>query len=321
MTPTTGQRRLSKYRRTPGAFAGFVRTTRDVEILKLVHDYRVVEARHVLALIPGNRRRLQKRLQGLWQREYLDRLSPPSRFRVLDDGRPAGGSEPFAYVLTAKGAAAIAAAEGITVEELGFDPRVRTHTDERFLRHEIMKTTFRATLELAIHLDDELEFAEWRDELEVRDTITVRHPDGQTKTHHIAPDGYVLVREGGVARNFFLECDRGTERNARILPKFQNFWLYTAPRSHFYTTYPNAENRLILFVCSDETRLRAMRATLAKVDPEQRRRLAQFWFTLESRYDLGRPETLLGPIWQQGPRTGEDEAAGRPDTAKALFGK
>ena len=199
--------------------------------------------------------------------------------------------------------------------------RLRTRMRGRFLRHEIMKATFRATLELAVQLDNSLELVEWRDELEVRDVIVVRHPDGQKKKHHVAPDGYVLVREGGVARNLFLECDRGTERNARILPKFQNYWLYTAPRSRFYTTYSNAENRLILFVCSDETRLRAMRATLAKVDPEQRRRLAQFWFTLESRYDLSRPETLLGPIWQQGPRTREDDAAGRPDTAKALFGK
>lgn len=317
-TRPTGQR-LSKFRRTPEAFAGFVVTSRDLEILKLVHSYGRVEARHVLALISGDKRRLARRLQGLWHLSYLERLSPPWRFRVADDGRPGGGSEPFVYLLGARGAEVLAEEAGVEVADLGFDPRGRNHTDERFLRHEVMKATFRATLQLALRDAPGLVLSDWRDEREVRDKVKARHPDGQTKTHHVAPDAYFLIEEQGVLRNFFLECDRGTERNARLLPKFQNYWLYTAPESPFFKKYPNAANRLILFVCTNETRLRALRETLRKVDPEKRRRLAQFWFTLESRFDLDDPKTVLGPIWQQGPAGTEDTAGGEPEQLKGLF--
>lgn len=307
----------SRFLRQPERFRGFRITPRDVELLKIIYEYRAVQPRHVMALIPGNNRRLAYRLQGLWNLSYVDRLAANFQFRITKDHTPGGGSEPRTYVLDKKGAETLAEASGQTIEEFGFDPRTRTRADEIFLRHELMKATFRATLELAVRHDPELEIMEWRKERDCRDVVTTVF-NGREEDHPVAPDWYVRVRDRGVERNFFIECDRGTSRDAKFFRKLQNYWYYTDAESPYYETYPNAGNRLILVVTTTPTRLAAMRKSLAKVDKKQRR-LAQFWFTLEKDYDLMRPEMLLGPIWRQGPRTIADERERKPDPLKALF--
>jgi len=313
---TTKQRRLPKFRRAPELYGPFRFSETDLEILRLVHDYRYVTADHVFALTKGNQRHLADRLQGLFHHSYLQRLLPPPAMRVAD--APQKGSEKFTYVLDEPGASTLARAEGIGVRELAWEPR-HANRMNWFVEHQLMIGTLRAVLELALRQRNDLKLIEWRGEDEIRDAVSILYSDGSRREHRVAPDGYLSIRHNGINRNFFLECDRGTERDARILPKFQNYWLYTSPKSPFFKRYQNAQNRLILFICTSEARLRAMRQTLLKADPEHRRGLAQFWFTLASRYSLRDPKAVLGPIWYQGPRTAHDDRAGKPDPLRTLF--
>jgi hypothetical protein len=307
-------RRLPRYKRAPELFGRFEPTTRDVAILRLVHDYRFLTVDHILALIPGSKRQIARRLQGMYHHSLLARVLPPLRVR---DGILSGvlGSPKFAYALDTGGARAICEADGIAASELRWRPEHngRMHW---FIEHHLMVSTFRATLELALAGDQSLDLIGWADEETLRDSVTVRYPDGHRQVHRVCPDGYFAVREHGTLRNFFLEADRGTEEHPRVLTKFQSYWWYLSDGSPYYAKYENAKNRLVLVVCTSEKRMAAMRKTLARVG-DGRRSLGQFWFTTTSRYRLTQPESLRASIWFVGPRT--YEARNEPDVPRAIF--
>jgi len=303
----TKQQRLPKFRRAPELYGPFRFSETDLEILRLIHDYRYVSADLVFALVQGNRRHLADRLQGMFHHAYVQRLLPPPAMRIADG--PQKGSEKFTYVLDEFGATTLARAEGIGVRELAWDPR-HVNRMNWFVEHQLMVGTFRAAVELGVRTRDDLSFVEWRGEEEIRDVVGVRYPDGTKREHRVAPDAYFAVRERGKVRHFFLEADRGSEEHARILPKFRALWWYCAPQSPFYTKYEDAKDVLILFVCESENRLAAMRQTLAKVD-ERQRGLRRFWFTTSRRYSLMKPEALVDePIWNVGPLSCTEDRRG-----------
>jgi hypothetical protein len=225
-------KRLPRYKRAPERFGRFEPTARDLEILRLVDDYRFLTSDHVFALVPGSKRQIARRLQGMYHHSFLSRLLPPLRMRDGIDDSPSG-SPKFTYALDSEGAAAICHADKIPREEL----RWRAEHNGRmqwFIEHSLMVSTFRATMQLALAMRKDLNFVEWADEEELRDSVRVRYPNGRTELHRVAPDGYFAVRERGLHRNFFLEADRATEEHPRILAKFQSYWWYLSPGSATY---------------------------------------------------------------------------------------
>jgi hypothetical protein len=64
----------------------------------------------------------------------------------------------------------------------------------------------------------------------------------------------------------------------------------------------------------------AMRKTLAKVD-EKQRGLRRFWFTTDRRYSLGKPEDVIGRIWDVGPVLGTSAPEEQLVARRDLFGK
>lgn len=310
------QRRLPRYKRAPDQFGRFEPSARDLRILRLVHDFRFLTAELILALVPGSKRQIARRLQGMYHHSLLARLLPPLRVR---DGtlNTLSGSPKFAYALDSEGARAICEAAGIAPTELRWRPE-HNRRMHWFLEHSLMVSTFRATLELAIATDRSLALIRWGDEEDLRDSVTVQYPDGHRLVHRISPDGYFSVREGGSVRNLFLEADRGTEEHPRLLTKFQSYWWYFSKGSPYYEKYENPGNALVLVVCTSARRLAAMRKTLARVG-DARHGLNRFWFTTSDRYQLQQPQSFMAPIWLVGPRTQTDEAQRKPDTSRALF--
>jgi hypothetical protein len=184
-----------------------------------------------------------------------------------------------------------------------------------FLEHQLLISTFRATLEGALNrTDSSVPLLRWSYESDLRDHVMVHYPDGRRVEHRVAPDGYFAALELNEVRNFFVEVDRGTEEHPRILAKMQSYWWYLSPRSPFHEQYENSRNTLVLFVCTTERRMEAMRKTLARVDP-QGRGLRQFWFTTSGDYSLGQPGSILQPIWRVGPT----RAGSPPQEHRVLF--
>jgi hypothetical protein len=293
---TGGQRRLPKFQRNPVAFGPLRLSATDLEILRLVHDYRYVTTDHVLALLDGNKRHLAERLQGLFHHQYLQRLLPPRRMRVADE--PQGGSDKFAYVLEQRGAETLSESEDIPLADLAWDPKYADRT-EWHLEHRLMIATFRATVELALRSRSDLQFVEWRDEPDIRDEVFVRRADGKVEQHKVAPDGYFCARQSGRLIHFFLEADRGTKEHTGLLKKFTALWWYSGPNSPFFQKYADPKDVRFLFVSRTPKRLAAMRRTLSGVD-ERQRGLRRFWFCLTNEYELQTPETILDAIWRVG---------------------
>ena len=305
--------RLPKYRRDPDRFGRIEPTSRDMEILRLVHERRFLTADMIAALVPGSRRQIARRLQGLFHHSFLARLLPPMRVRLGHDDHPIG-SPKVAYALDAQGATALSAAFGVPLDALNWKPRnnQRMHW---FLEHRLMISAFRATLELSLKATTRsLSYRGWTDEENLRDSVRVRYADGRIKEHRVAPDGYFAVQDGSNHRNFFVEIDRSTEDHPRLLAKFQSLWWYLSDGSAYFEKYQNPTNRLVLVVTMTERRLEAMRRTLRRVDPKGRG-LRQFWFTTQSAYRLSSPGSLLDPIWRVGP-TPRDHAE---DPPRSLF--
>ena len=86
--------RLRRYRRTSTEVA-CVLTPRDLEILRLVESFRLLNSEHLTALIPGSKQVILRRLQILFHAGYLDRLRP---HRVEN-----GGSSKMIYAITNRG--------------------------------------------------------------------------------------------------------------------------------------------------------------------------------------------------------------------------
>src|SRR5947209_5032371 len=94
--PTDNTRqRLPRYRRA-AAKVPCVLTERDLEILSLLHLFRLLTSEHILALISGSGQGILRRLQALFHDGYLDRLRP----QYINGG----GSAKMIYAITNKGA-------------------------------------------------------------------------------------------------------------------------------------------------------------------------------------------------------------------------
>ena len=104
---TPQSRRLRKFIPQPHLYAArygnFTLTERDLIILKQVHRFRYLEARHIHALVPGSDQQITRRLQGLFHNKYLKRHV--QRFRMRLDLEP--GSPLTAYGLDSRGARAL----------------------------------------------------------------------------------------------------------------------------------------------------------------------------------------------------------------------
>lgn len=341
MTPEKKQpqKRRSRFKRSPEAYAGFTLTKRDVEILELVHDYGRVESRHILALTPGPRTGITGRIRGLWQLEYLQR-APKGRWRleILADGSFSGGSSTFVYTLAPRGAAVVAEAQGIPLSELSYDPRISQRSDGMHVEHALEVANFRVCLALACLARPDVELIEWRSEEEIRQYFLASYTDERTgkrinrEERRLSPDGYALLRTPEGELNVFVEIDRGRREHTELAKQFLSYWLFFAKKSDYRKSFPNPESRVVLYVSTTPERIAGMRQTLASLDPKNRHGgFEKFWFTTASvfeREDLDKrgrkvkhfvPENLFEAVWGQGPRLRSDDAKGKVDRIRGLL--
>lgn len=201
--------RLPRFNRSP-AIAALRLTERDRQILRHVHLHRFLRSDHLLALMPGSRQQLLRRLQRLYHHGFLERP------RCQIDYYHRSGSRTMAYGLGNKGA-------GLLKRELNlpfhrFDWPCPNRVERLFLEHALMISDFMVRLEVAcrgrtdVHLlnVDELESArkqcapfQWK----------VRIARGQICG--VIPDRVFGLELANLpaGRNriwYFLEADRGT---------------------------------------------------------------------------------------------------------------
>jgi hypothetical protein len=115
-------------------------TARDLVIIRLVHRHRFLRSSHIVALIPGSRQAILRRLQLLFHHSFLERP------RCQIDYYYNGGSREIVYGLGSKGGAVLRQ-EGAAVRS---DWSEKNRAVKRiFLEHALMVSDFLVKLEIS----------------------------------------------------------------------------------------------------------------------------------------------------------------------------
>jgi DNA-binding Lrp family transcriptional regulator len=179
--------------------AGFVITDADIDILKFVHDYRVLTIEQVAKLTGRTYTRIHRRLKGLFDAGLLNRIEAPQKKDIYHAARPA------LRLLLSRGLITDAEAER----------RSREHElQPTTLEHEIMLSGIHLLLALATRTVP-IELVAWKQGREIHHSFpaTIK---GVNEDMRIEPDAFVQIREteGPIGerqtRNFLLEADRST---------------------------------------------------------------------------------------------------------------
>lgn len=241
-------------------------TERDIEIFKLMQQYRYLRSTYIHAFVCGaSETRFKERLGNLFHEGYLDRPDQQWQF--------AGARYSPAVYESGRGAERVLRNVGETVCDARTFPATTAH--RQFL-HSLLISEVLASIDLGIRANPHLRYVSWPEILE-------RAPE-QTRTSstpfrlplpggaYLAPDGLFGIEyevSGKRAYRFFaLEADRGTMPVARsdtaqssYLAKLRSYEQMMASRAH--KTHLGISTLFVLTVTTNPRRLAEM---VAKFD-------------------------------------------------------
>jgi hypothetical protein len=242
-------------------------------MLQALADHKALTRKHLTDLFFGSVRRCQVHVA------YLKRLGLIKETTGLP--RPQRGSAPPVYALTAAGAR--------VVDRDGRSLLMRTYRNlvgsDLHLRHTVAVNDFFTTLLMAARSQGG--HLEWLGE----DACRAYYADVHAHVPQLTPDGAGTLRLGSVETRFFLELDRGTERQGWLRQKYRRYLLHLAGRV-------GAEALHVLFVVPDGRRERLIHkvgqaALRGAVSPHP-----DFWTA--TQHDLGAVGSL-GAVWARVP--------------------
>lgn len=276
-------------------YGNFTLTDRDLDILELVWRYRMLDSRHIRALIPGSDQVITRRLQGLMHNRYVMACWPRERMRVeLNQGSPYK-----IYSLEREGWRALTTAGRVDVEDESAKEWRKAHgrITTWFAEHQVMISNFRCILEQACRATPGLELARWDQTEAIRAQVTLR--DGAI--HRLAPDAFFTLSVNGTPRHCFLEADRSTEESRRILQKYVAYWWFLQSGSYSEVVENYKHTAVLLLTSGTDRRLGNMMTTLRQMERPNRPRWGGpgwFWFGREADLSLEEPASVLSPMWQ-----------------------
>ncbi len=276
--------RLPRYRRAQRQ-VNFALTERDLNILRIVESYRLMASPHVLALTHGSNQGILRRLQKLFHRGYLDRLTPQ---RI-----EGGGSVNMTYAVTNKGFRELQK-EGLIQEATQTDWNAKNRSlQDLSINHRLLISHIRAVIETACRRDDGLKLLFWREGREIYDAIEVAL-EGSYRRVPVAPDAFFGIQDTKGRMYFFLEADRGTMTLKRFTLKLKGYAAYWRAKRH--------EDRFgiryfrVLSVTTSAIRKANLVSSAEKAE-ELEALGRMFLFTEEGRLSLENPESILQKIW------------------------
>ncbi len=272
-------------------------TERHVLMLQALADHKALTRKHLTDLFFGSVRRCQVHVA------YLKRLGLIKETTGLP--RPQRGSAPPVYALTAAGARVVDR-DGRSLLKRAYRSYVGS---DLHLRHTVAVNDFFTNLLTAAcsqggHL-------EWLGE----EACRAYYADVHARLPQLTPDGAGTLRLRSIETRFFLELDRGTERQGWLRQKYRRYLLHLAGRV-------GAEALHVLFVVPDGRRERVIHkvghaALRGAVSPHP-----DFWTATQEGLRLEGP---LGSVWARvpgkwSPRVGMEEIGrhGQPPPWVAL---
>lgn len=281
---------LPRFERRPDLVGGIRIQERDLEIIRLLYDYRFLNSHQLTKLIDGSYQTICRRLRKLYHHGYIDR---PKSQLYLGWHKPRS----LVYALGDRGADLLVENLGLDREVVGGNWRKKNREVKyRYIEHSLMISDFRACLWLALKglPKSDLLFWEKENPAKLKDEVYFRK--GGTKTRvPIVPDGFFAIQDRGDELYFFLEADRGTTTNRRFLKKMEGYWKYWRQGRHKRRFGIQAFR--VLTVTTSTKRKENLREVTKKADDKNVGSLI-FWFTSEEEFTLSEPAGILDPIWQ-----------------------
>jgi len=297
----------------------------DLEILKLVDSYRVLDSELIYHLI--NRRlekslsydNLKRRLKKLWEARYLERPPEQVVLAIRSEQRH------LIYTLAKEGLELLKGnLTSAEIEKLKTLKRVRKRKgwskegnhSYLFLEHALSISRFRAALELAnvpplLWLGDgELQH---RVSFQAMNPFQARvfnlHPESKSKVKVIVkPDAFFSLKRGEDGKVLFhaLEIDRGSEKLGSVGRKILAYYkilkgLRISQTPLVIENQPVFHFR-VLFVAPDQRRIDQLRQIVRGIDeraPQKGDR--SFWFARQEQINWREPKSVLEQIWQTAP--------------------
>lgn len=286
------KQRAPKFKRKPQQVGGLRVQKRDIEIIRLVYDYRFLNSDQIQALVNGSEQGILRRLQKLFHHGFLDR--PPSQIVY-----PLTGTQKMVYALGDKGADFLANEFGIDRGEIKWNEKNKEVKD-RHIQHTLMISNFRLSLKLALDKTSNTDLLFWQREnrSELKDYAYTQDKQGRQRKIAIVPDGFFGLKDTEPKPNmyFFLEADQGTMDNARFLRKMRAYWVWGVKDKGHAKNFGIKSFR-VLTITKSEQRKENLRKTTKNADDWQKGS-PMFWFTSEQNYNMEKPESILKPIWQ-----------------------
>lgn len=255
-------------------------TSRDVDIIKLVHDCRVLRGTQIQAHSFKSQSTSSYRLSRLYQHGYLDRHFLPALGGLA--------SSPTLYTVGKRGMALLFQTLGLSTEN-----RIRRGSKDLsplFLEHILRINDFRIAVTLATHQSG-YSIKEWIDDSILRSNyehVTIETSRGRRAKISLIPDSYFVLSVPQGNASFFLELDRGTMTLGRYQQKIQAYQssIFSGKYQRRYKT----RSLRVLTVTEGEKRLNNLKK---KTEDVNGRKI--FWFTTFSSITF---ETVLRePIW------------------------
>ena len=260
---------------------------RDIEILKAVHEFRIVRGDQLQALFFGSQSTASYRLSRLYQHGFLDRHFLPTLGGIA--------SSPALYTLGKRGADVLRRVLDCGPKDIRKPPN-NQELSPLFLEHLLQINDFRVAVTVAAR-EQGYTLETWLDDFQLKadyDRVVIHTPQGRKRTVSLIPDGYGVLQVPQGRACFFLELDRGTMTRARFRDKVLAYQAYIA--SGQYEKRYDTRSLRVLTVTSGPKRLENLRE-----EAEQARGGRGFWFTMVEQIT---PETVLSkPIWSPAERS------------------
>lgn len=255
-------------------------THRDIEIIKAVHEYRVLTTQQLKALFFPSMHQAYNRLQALYNHQFIDR-----RFQGVATDKM---NTPILYVLDIRGAELLRSELGLDVE---WHPS-QNQVSVQFLEHMMAISEVRIAISLNCRQMSELELLHWSGEADMKagyDRVTIRLDTGKQKYVSLIPDSYFILSTPHGKSHCFLELDRGTMTVKRFKEKGFAYQQYY--KSGIYQERYQTRSLRILTVTSSQNRAKNLLQAMNDLDGKQR-----FWFTTLEQ--VQNEPVLTAPIWQ-----------------------
>jgi Replication-relaxation len=242
------------------AAKGFQLTADDIQILHYVHDLRIAQIDHLVALTARSEKALSRRLLKLTDRRFLACIvrRPAKHLYAI-------GSEAVPVLIE----------HGYARQELAAKRLRHGELKEIFLRHFLFVVDIHVKI-LCLTRQGPIKLIAWREGPSLWDDVTVRDWESGGMTLPVRPDAYFTLRDERRPTNkdqyhFFLEADRSTMSHARMTQKINGYLNYFQ-QGRYRAKYPSMKTFTVFTVTETQARATALAVGLSSIiNPASRR--------------------------------------------------